>query len=89
MLPVLVADQVLKIWIKLSFSIGQQRDLIPGLIELQFIENEGMAFGWALPGMAGKLLLTSFRLVAAVGLGRAPRKRGPGKLPCVRSRYHW
>ena len=68
-LPVLVADQVLKIWIKLSFSIGQQRDLIPGLIELQFIENEGMAFGWALPGMAGKLLLTSFRLVAAVGLG--------------------
>ena len=53
MLPVLVADQVLKIWIKLSFSIGQQRDLIPGLIELQFIENEGMAFGWALPGMAG------------------------------------
>lgn len=69
MLPVLVADQVLKIWIKLSFSIGQQRDLIPGLIELQFIENEGMAFGWALPGMAGKLLLTSFRLVAAVGLG--------------------
>ena len=28
-----------------------------------------MAFGWALPGMAGKLLLTGFRLVAAVGIG--------------------
>ena len=42
---------------------------IPGLLELQFIENEGMAFGWALPGMAGKLVLTSFRLVAAVGIG--------------------
>lgn len=68
-LPLLVADQLMKVWIKLSFSIGQQIPLIPGLIELQFIENEGMAFGWALPGIAGKLMLTSFRLVAAVGLG--------------------
>ena len=68
-MPLLVADQVVKIWIKLSYAVGQQTTLIPGLIELQFIENEGMAFGWALPGAAGKLLLTSFRLVAAVGLG--------------------
>jgi signal peptidase II len=68
-LPLLVTDQLIKVWIKLSFSVGEQSPLIPGLIELQFIENEGMAFGWALPGMAGKLLLTSFRLVAAVGLG--------------------
>lgn len=68
-MPLLVADQVVKIWIKLSYAVGQQTTLIPGLIELQFIENEGMAFGWALPGAAGKLLLTSFRLVAAAGLG--------------------
>ena len=68
-MPLLVVDQVVKIWIKLSYAVGQQTTLIPGLIELQFIENEGMAFGWALPGAAGKLLLTSFRLVAAVGLG--------------------
>ena len=73
-LPVLVADQALKIWIKTHCTIGQQFDLIPGLIELQFIENEGMAFGWALPGMAGKLALTLFRLVAAVGIGFYLRK---------------
>lgn len=68
-LPVLLVDQLLKIWVKLNFSLGEQFTLIPGLIELQFIENEGMAFGWALPGVAGKLLLTGFRLVAAVGIG--------------------
>ena len=68
-LPLLLVDQVLKIWIKLSFTVGQKAQLIPGLIELQFIENEGMAFGWALPGVGGKLLLTIFRLVAAVGIG--------------------
>ena len=28
-----------------------------------------MAFGWVLPGTLGKLLLTAFRLVAAVGIG--------------------
>ena len=68
-MPVLLADQCIKIWVKLNFSLGESMSLIPGLIELQFIENEGMAFGWALPGAAGKLVLTSFRLVAAVGIG--------------------
>ena len=67
--PVLVADQSLKVWVKLNFSLGERMAFIPGLLELQFIENEGMAFGWALPGMAGKLVLTGFRLVAAVGIG--------------------
>ena len=28
-----------------------------------------MAFGWAMPGVAGKLLLTTFRLIASVGIG--------------------
>ena len=52
MVPVLVADQCLKVWVKLNFSLGER-----------------MAFGWALPGMVGKLVLTGFRLVAAVGIG--------------------
>lgn len=68
-LPVLLADQWLKVWVKTHCTIGQQFELVPGLIELQFIENEGMAFGWALPGDAGKLALTLFRLIAAVGIG--------------------
>lgn len=68
-LPLLIVDQILKIYIKLNFTIGERLDLIPGLIELQFIENEGMAFGWALPGVFGKLLLTTFRLIASIGIG--------------------
>ena len=68
-LPVLAVDQGLKLWVKLNFSLGEQIPFIPGLLELQFIENEGMAFGWALPGVAGKLVLTLFRLIAAVGIG--------------------
>jgi len=67
--PVLVADQCLKVWVKLNFSLGERMTFIPGLLELQFIENEGMAFGWALPGIAGKLVLTGFRLFATVGIG--------------------
>ncbi len=68
-MPLLLIDQLLKIYIKLNFTIGERVDIIPGLIEFQFIENDGMAFGWALPGVAGKLLLTSFRLIASVGIG--------------------
>lgn len=87
-LPLLVLDQALKIYIKLSFTIGERTDLIPGLIELQFIENEGMAFGWALPGVVGKLVLTSFRLLACVGIGLylhklISAKSHPGLLRCV------
>lgn len=83
-LPVLLADQWLKVWVKTHCTIGQQFELIPGLIELQFIENEGMAFGWALPGAAGKLALTLFRLIAAVGIGfyirSLARQGAPGGL---------
>lgn len=67
--PVLLADQALKVWVKTHCTIGQQFSLVPGLLELQFIENEGMAFGWALPGAAGKIALTLFRLVAAIAIG--------------------
>jgi signal peptidase II len=68
-LPLLVSDQLIKIWIKLNFAVGQRASFVPGVLELQFIENEGMAFGWALPGVTGKLVLTIFRLVAAIGIG--------------------
>jgi signal peptidase II len=69
LLPTLVLDQVVKFWVKTSFTLGERMAFVPGVLEFQFIENEGMAFGWALPGMAGKLVLTGFRLVAAVAIG--------------------
>ena len=69
LLPLLLADQALKFYIKLNFTLGEKADFVPGILELQFLENEGMAFGWALPGSVGKLLLTSFRILASVAIG--------------------
>ena len=53
LVPVLAIDQLIKVWIKTSFTVGERLDFVPGILELQLIENEGMAFGWALPGVAG------------------------------------
>ncbi|MFT6279317.1 MAG: signal peptidase II, partial [Flavobacteriales bacterium] len=47
-LGVLLIDQILKVYIKLNFSLGEHIPLIDGLIELHFIENKGMAFGMEL-----------------------------------------
>ncbi len=44
-------------------------DIIPGWFELQFVENPGMAFGWVLPGAAGKLTLSIFRIVVVMAIG--------------------
>ncbi|MCO5247924.1 MAG: lipoprotein signal peptidase [Chitinophagales bacterium] len=62
---ILILDQSLKFWVKLNFTYGGGFDIL-GLswAKIQFVENEGMAFGWLLGGETGKLLLTSFRLMA-------------------------
>ena len=65
-LAVLLLDQAVKVFIKLSFSLTERVAWIPGAFDIQFIENDGMAFGWALPGASGKYLLTAFRIVAVV-----------------------
>lgn len=68
-LLVLIIDQVSKIYIKTSFPLG---DIIKvngwEWFQIYFIENEGMAWGVKLPGDYGKLLLTSFRIVAVGGI---------------------
>ena len=64
-LLVLILDQWLKIYVKLDFKYYEQRDLIDGFIELYFIENKGMAFGWVLGGKIGKIILSVFRIIAS------------------------
>jgi signal peptidase II len=46
--------------------LGQEIDVL-GWFRIHFVENEGMAWGAKIPGSYGKILLTSFRIVA-VGL---------------------
>jgi signal peptidase II len=67
-LLVLIIDQWLKLWIKSSFPIQDQIDDF-GFMELLFIENKGMAFGWELGGNWGKLILSTFRVFAIIGIG--------------------
>lgn len=64
---VILADQVLKVWIKTSFPFGHVSNVL-GLswFRLYFIENEGMAWGWKFGGEWGKMILTLFRLVAVI-----------------------
>ena len=71
---VLLVDQVVKVCVKLGFTLAENMVCIPGAFDIQFIENDGMAFGWALPGATGKYLLTGFRIVAVVLLSLHVRR---------------
>jgi signal peptidase II len=59
---VLFIDQVVKIYVKLHFTIGDHVDIF-SWFQIFFIENNGMAFGMEI---ISKLFLTLFRIVAVV-----------------------
>lgn len=61
-LTVIIADQVLKIWVKTNFYLFEAYDIF-SWFKLDFVENPGMAFGIEL---GSKLFLTLFRIVASV-----------------------
>ena len=62
---VIIADQVLKFWIKTSFTYGPVLNMAgQKWAQLYFIENPGMAWGLELGGNWGKMILTLFRLAA-------------------------
>ncbi len=66
---VILADQWSKIYVKTHFYYGEEVLVMGNWFRLHFIENNGMAFGMKFSqGDMGKLLLTSFRLIA-VGFG--------------------
>jgi signal peptidase II len=66
-LLIIVADQALKIFIKTHFSNGDEVKMMGNWFRLHFIENEGMAYGLKISeSVLGKILLSSFRLVAVV-----------------------
>ena len=75
----LLIDQWVKIYIKLNYPLtlyGQDAIVDWGFFKLLFVENKGMAMGTRLDTIlpflsekTAKLLLTSFRLLAILGLG--------------------
>ena len=64
---ILLIDQISKFYIKTHFMLGEEIRVFDWF-RILFVENEGMAWGAKIPGEYGKLLLTSFRLVAIVGI---------------------
>jgi len=65
---VLLVDQISKIYIKTHFRLGEAKEVFSWFY-IQFIENDGMAWGAEIPGSYGKLILTLFRIVAVGGIG--------------------
>lgn len=66
----LIIDQWSKIWIKTQLEYGTGFDIM-GLswAKIQFVENEGMAFGLSYGGVNGKYVLSIFRIIMAGFLG--------------------
>ncbi len=64
---VILLDQTLKIWVKTHMLLGESSYLHWNWpikwFQLTFVENNGMAFGMQLPGIYGKIILSSLRLV--------------------------
>lgn len=67
-LLVLLADQILKIYIKTHFALGEEYRIAPWFI-IHFTENNGMAFGLQFGGQVGKIVLSLFRIIVAVATG--------------------
>jgi signal peptidase II len=68
-LVVLILDQALKFYIKTSFSPGEIRPLAGNWFLLEYIENQGMAFGTTFgSSIWSKLALSIFRVIAITGI---------------------
>jgi len=68
-LSVLFIDQLVKFWIKLNMTLGQEYKILGDWFIIHFTENNGMAFGLEFGGEAGKLALSLFRIAAVIGIG--------------------
>ncbi len=64
---ILIIDQLSKLYVKTNFFLGESYHVAGDWFQFCFIENEGMAFGMKIMDTpTGKLLLTSFRLIAVI-----------------------
>jgi signal peptidase II len=64
-LSLVAIDQIVKIWVKTSFSLGEAIPVLGNWFYIYFVENEGMAFGISFGENIGKLLLSLVRIGVA------------------------
>lgn len=62
----LIFDQLTKIVVKTSMTLGESINVFGSWFQILFIENNGAAYGMELGGEWGKLALSLFRIVAVV-----------------------
>jgi signal peptidase II len=69
-LCILLLDQVVKIWVKTSFSaFDEPTNILGSWFRMYYTENQGMAFGTTFgSGMWSKLILSLFRIAAIIGI---------------------
>lgn len=70
-LLVILIDQAVKMLVHFQMDFGTpgQIQILGDWFKLHYTTNPGMAFGMELGSEYGKMILTSFRLVAMVGIG--------------------
>lgn len=66
---VIILDQALKFYIKLTMYHDQVNYVFGDWFKLHFVENPGMAFGMTLGGPYGKIMLSLFRIIAVIFIG--------------------
>ncbi len=65
-LLVLLIDQLIKIYVKTHFILGEEYHIAGNWFIIHFTENAGMAFGMEFGGNYGKIILSVFRILAAL-----------------------
>lgn len=80
-LSILFLDQIIKFWVKLHMTLGQEFKIIGNRALIHFTENNGMAFGMEFGGEGGKLALSVFRILAVLGIGY-------GLVHMIKRKYH-
>ena len=67
-IAMVVIDQIIKVLVMTNMDLGQSINVIGDWFKLNFVLNDGMAFGMAFGGVAGKLILSLFRIALSAGL---------------------
>lgn len=68
LIVLLVADQILKIWVKTHMTIGEEFSVFGDWFYIHFLENPGIAFGGKIDHPFWKPALTVFRIGAIIAI---------------------
>jgi len=78
---IIIVDQIIKTWVRKHMYIGEEIKFLGDRGMLHYTENNGMAFGWEIGGVSGKLALTIFRIIAVGAIGY-------GVVYLIQHKYH-